>query len=222
MKKLFQSTLIICLILLAFSTVNASTFEFVAKADKEVVNPSDEVTVSMQINDIDTKDEGINVVEFDLEYDENIFESMNFIYKNDWEITYNDDKNSSKYGKTLIHKMVTGVNSYEEIGNIIFKLKDNLDEMETEIKLKSITSNDSNELIDSNDQIIKLKIINNKVTEDNDKTIDIPSYQTTQENNEKNINTSDPLLVIVFTMILVILSLNLVRIIILKKSNECN
>ena len=55
--------------------------------------------------------------------------------------------------------MVTGVNSYEEIGNIVFKLKDNLDEMETEIKLKSITSNDSNELIDSNDQIIKLKII---------------------------------------------------------------
>lgn len=215
MKKLFLSMLLVCMISLTANAVSASSYSFNAKANKEVVNAGDKVTVSMEVNDIDTNDEGINVVEYTLEYDENVFESMNYVKKNDWDIVYNNDKNSDKFGKTLLSKMVLGVNSEEEIGNIEFKLKDNLQDMETEIKLKAVTSNDSKELINQGDRVIKLKILKKQNTDK--PSIDTQTKEPTQNNNEKNINTSDKELSIVLAIILLVVSVNLVSIVLVKK-----
>lgn len=215
MKKIFLTTLSIFLITQVLNTVSASSYNFLAKVDKEIVNSGDKVTVSMNVSDIDTKDEGINVVEYKLEYDENIFESMNYVEKNDWKVVYNNDKNSDRYGKTLLSKIVSGVNKQEEIGNIEFKLKDNLDDMETEIKLRSVTSNDSKELISQGDKVIKLKILKNKSTDTSD--IDKPTNEPIQNNNEKNINTSDKTFSMALAVILLTVSLNLVSIVLVKK-----
>lgn len=70
--------------------------------------------------------------------------------------------------------MTSGVNENEEIGKIKLKLRDDLDEMETEIKLKEITSNDGKELMPNGDRIIKIKIIKNQ---------DITSNTNNQQND---------------------------------------
>lgn len=213
MKKLFLTILSVAILTLSLNTVGASSYLFKASSDKEIVNAGDKVTVSMRVSDIDTGNEGINVVEYTLEYDENVFESMNYIKKNDWDIAYNNDKNSDRFGKTLLSKMVLGVSGEEEIGNIEFKLKDNLQDMETEIKLKAVTSNDSKELMNQGDRVIKLKILKKG---NEDKPIDTQTSEPTQNNNEKNINTSDKTISITLAVILFVVGLNLVCIALVK------
>ena len=157
--------IIIILLFVGFvTTSNASSFSFNAEAQKEVFKPGEEVLVSLDVSNIEAGKEGINVVEMTLEYDENVFESMEFIKQNEWNSTYNNDKNSNKFGKILYTNISKGVIEAQKIGNIKFKLKDNLSDMETEIKLLRVTSNDGKELISEGDRIIKIKIVNDKET----------------------------------------------------------
>lgn len=171
---------IIVIIIIALSTaniVNASSFEFSAKAQKEIFNPGDEVIIDMNISNIDAGDEGINVVETSLEYDETVFESIEFQKQNDWKVEYNDIQGHVNQGKVLFVKMTSGVTNDEEIGKIKLKLRDDLGELETEIKLKQVTSNDGKELIPEGDRIIKIKIVKNQ-------TQNTPN--TTQDSNIDN------------------------------------
>lgn len=151
--------IVFLIIVSSITIVKASSFNFNAKAQKEIVNPGDEVIIDMDVSDIDAGKEGINAVEMFLEYDKNIFENMEFDKQNNWKVEYNDIQGHSKQGKVLFVKMTSGVNENQEIGKIKLKLKDNLGEMETEIKLKEITSNDGKELMPDGDRIIKIRIV---------------------------------------------------------------
>lgn len=161
-KKKITLILTIILAIISFATIaKASGFTFTAKAQREIVNPGDEVIIDLDISNIDAGDEGINVVETSLEYDNSIFESMEFEKQNNWNIEYNNISKHNKQGKLLFVKMASGVKQDEEIGKIKLKLRQDLGEMETEIKLKQVTSNDGKELMPEGDRIIKIKIVKN-------------------------------------------------------------
>lgn len=68
-------------------SVQASSFEFDAIADKEEVNAGDIVKIDMKVTGIDAR-EGINVVEGNLEFDETMFESVAIKNMNGWTTTY--------------------------------------------------------------------------------------------------------------------------------------
>lgn len=157
MKKFIISFFTLFIILLSYTTY-ASTYTFTAEADKTTVNPGDEVTILLKVSNINAGSKGINVVETTLEYDNSIFESLDFIDKNDWKPTYNTNS-GNRFGKLLYTKMVSGVTTDEEIGILRFKLKDNLDEMQTQIKLLQVTSNDGYSLMNDGDKIITLNIV---------------------------------------------------------------
>lgn len=212
--------LIIILTIVGFYTITkASSFIFTSKAQKEIVNPGDEVIINLQISDIDAGNEGINVIETSLEYDKSIFESIEFEKQNNWNIEYNDIKNHDKYGKLLFIKMTSGVKETEQIGKIKLKLRQDLGEMETEIKLKQVTSNDGKELIPEGDKIIKIRIIKNKNT----------NNQTTNESpSNDNGNTNIPktgqqrVIYIILGIIIVICIIILIYLKIRNKENEKN
>ena len=164
MKKIIISLILTSLILLS-CTCYASTYKFSATADKTTVKPGDEVLISLKVSDINAGSDGINVVETTLVYDKNVFDSFNFIPKNDWKHTYNSNA-GERFGKLLYTKMITGVTKDEEIGVLKFKLKDELNISETEIKLLQVTSNDGYELMNDGDKIIKLKIVKDIIPEE--------------------------------------------------------
>lgn len=145
----------VVIIMSLFNVVKASSFSFIAKAEKEVINIGDTVNIQLTIDEIDAGTDGINVVEMWLEYDKNVFEKLEFTEENDWRIVYNEAN-----GKMLFVKMVDGVTQKENIGKINLKSKDDLEDIDTEIKLKEITSNDGNTLIDEGERIIRIRIEN--------------------------------------------------------------
>ena len=161
-RKMLAISLIIFIMVSCATIVSASSFKFIAAAQKEIFKPGEEVVVSLDIDEIDAGVEGINVVEMSLEYDKNVFDSMEFVKENNWDSTYNDSENSEKFGKLLYTNISTGITEAETIGRIKFKLKDNLPDMETEIKLLSVTSNDGKVLMPEGDRIIKIKIVSDK------------------------------------------------------------
>ena len=164
MKKIIISLILTSLILLS-CICYASTYKFTALADKTTVKPGDEILISLKVSDINAGSDGINVVETTLVYDKNVFDSFNFISKNDWKHTYNSNA-GERFGKLLYTKMITGVTKDEEIGVLKFKLKDELNISETEIKLLQVTSNDGYELMNDGDKIIKLKIVKDIIPEE--------------------------------------------------------
>ena len=143
----------VVIIMSLFNVVKVSSFSFIAKAEKEVINIGDTVNIQLTIDEIDAGTDGINVVEMWLEYDKNVFEKLEFTEENDWRIVYNEAN-----GKMLFVKMVDGVTQKENIGKINLKSKDDLEDIDTEIKLKEITSNDGNNLIDEGERVIKIRI----------------------------------------------------------------
>lgn len=155
MKKIIISILFIFTFLLSYSTY-ASSFKFTATPEEKNVNPGDKVSITLKVSDIDAGNEGINVVETSLEYDSNYIDSVEFIDKNDWKSQYNSNQ-GNLFGKLLYTKMVTGITSDEEIGVLKFKIKDDVDEFETQIKLKNVTSNDGYSLMENGTKIVTLK-----------------------------------------------------------------
>lgn len=163
-KKILAILMMIFMMISYANFVNASSFKFTSEAQKEIFKPGEEILVSLDISGIQAGTEGINVVEMSLEYDESIFDSMEFVKANEWDSYYNNNKDNEKFGKLLYTNISAGITEAQSIGNIKFKLKDTLEDMETEIKLISVTSNDGKELIPEGDRIIKIKIVNDRET----------------------------------------------------------
>lgn len=165
-KNKIISAFVIGIMIAGVATASiASSFKFAATTKKDTYKPGEEVIVNMDISEIKAGEEGINVIETTLEYDKDVFESIEFKKQNEWQIEYNDIKGHDKEGKVLFTKIETGVTKNEEVGKIKLKLKSKLKDQETEIKLLKVTSNDGKELMDDGDKIIKIKIQNEKKEE---------------------------------------------------------
>ena len=205
MKRRFlvKSLIIVFLISIIFMIENysyASSFKFNAEADKTEVDPGEEVTIELNVSEIDMGEHGINVVEGYLDYDKDFFSEMKFENVNDWNITYNNEDGERK-GKFLIVKMVDGIKEPEKINKIIIKVRSDITEGEGHIRLKNIQSNDGKNLIDEGDRIITKKIkqkdspknevsneIDNKVKNETGNKIE---NKINNENQSNTVNNSE-------------------------------
>ena len=189
LAKILVLILISILILGVSGKVEASSFKFDAIAEKEEVNAGDTVKIDLKVSEINAGEEGINVVEGILEYDDSIFESIKLENENDWNMTYNGEI-GEKNGKFLVTKMVKGVTQEEKIGQIQLQLKQGIEETETEIKVKEIKSNDGKELIDEGNRTIKIKVIKSDIKEPT------PEKPTPEEPKEPTENKKRPVEVV--------------------------
>lgn len=174
--------MMIMMIIGNISYSEASSFSFNAQADKTEVTPGEEVIVEMSISDIDMGEYGINVVEGILEYDESFFSSMELVNENDWEITYNNEDGERK-GKFLTAKMVEGVKE-EIIGKIKLKVREDITKGEGQVKIKTIQSNDGENIVDEGERIITIKIKEIEDTPESPDTPDAPQEEPKDEGDK--------------------------------------
>ena len=160
-KKIVILVLTIIMLWGSAFSVQANSFKFNVTTEKEEVKAGDIVKIDMQVSGIDVE-EGINVIEANLECDETVFDGVAFENTNGWTTNYQIEKGKVRF---LTTKIEEGITQEEKIGQIQLKIKDNLEKMETEIKINEIVSNDGMELIKEEDKSIKIKI-DKKLNED--------------------------------------------------------
>ena len=160
-KKIVILVLTIIMLWGSAFSVQANSFKFNVTTEKEEVKAGDIVKIDMQVSGIDVE-EGINVIEANLECDETVFDGVAFENTNGWTTNYQIEKGKVRF---LTTKIEEGITQEEKIGQIQLKIKDNLEKMETEIKINEIASNDGMELIKEEDKSIKIKI-DKKLNED--------------------------------------------------------
>ncbi len=183
-RKICTIIITIVMIMGILNYSEASSFRVIAKADETEVNPGQEVTISLKISNIDMGEHGINVVEGYLKYEDGFFSAMEMVDKNDWKVTYNN-----KNGKFLTSKIIEGIKEEQEILLIKLKVKDDLKEGETEVKLQEITSNDGVNLVSDGNKSIKIKIKGNNSKDNSENNKE--SNQNTNEEDEKQINKEE-------------------------------
>ena len=149
----------------------ASSFNLDISADKTEIEAGEETEINVKLTNIDMGEKGINVVEGTLEYDKDFIENIQLEGINEWKKIYNDEDGKLK-GKFLLDKMSEGIKEEESIGTIKLKIKEDAKQGETQIKIKDIKSNDGENLVDTEDKVITLKISNTNQEKDNAKTGD--------------------------------------------------
>ncbi len=158
--------IILFIILITNSTLVSATnqeysFNASATCDKKNVKPGEEVTILVEVSDINMGNNGINTVEGMIKYDENVVEEIkkdSLKAQDGWTVTYNDEA-STLNGKFLAVNLSTGIKENTKLFSIKLKIKSDVTKStETNIQIKDITSNNGEELITTEDKNIKLNI----------------------------------------------------------------
>lgn len=161
--------LLVSFIVLMFTKNNvySSSFKFVVTASKTRLKAGESTMVTMKISDIvDSNNLGINALESILEYDTNVLEVVtpnDMNGKNNWTITYN-----TKEQNFLVCNIISGVKEEQDIGEIKFKVKDNIGPTKTIIRFKNVKSNDGSNLMPETDKEIELIIYEDEVSSKNE------------------------------------------------------
>lgn len=213
--------LILSLCILPISS-NAQGFVFETDPQEKIVEPGERIEIKLSINNIKDIEEGINTIVGYLEYEEGLFETIDFVGKDKWKVTYNDDKKSKLYGKFAITTLQNGILKDEQIATLNVKLKGNLPDGETEIKFKSISSSDGYNTIGEEDRSVKLIIKNIKSDIKNEEPKDDePTENKTEEKVDKpqNIITGDKIFLYIGIIVIAVI-VNCIILVILKKNKN--
>ena len=164
-KKILMSLLLMIMIgAIMMSSVKATTNMFKAElaATNTNLKPGDEITVELNVSDIDMGDDGINTLEGTIKYDTNVFEEItqaSITSASGWSTTYNGEKGNSLNGKFLSVNLSAGTNEDIKILTVKFKVKDNVEKTtETQIDFEDITSNDGVDLVNVGTKSVKVTV----------------------------------------------------------------
>ena len=217
MKRKVGITVVLATILTimcaGYVTAQTHTFKANASANVDVLKPGEEVTVTLNVSNIDMGENGINVIEGTLSYDKNVFEEIS---KSDiktlenWATTYNDEDTPSN-GKFISVNLSEGVQKNTNILSVKFKVKSDVTEnTKTQIKFEEVTSNDGVDLVNVGTKVVDLKV----ELEAKEEPIEEPKNE---EKVDKLPQTYDNIVLeIVFAIIIV----SIISIVILKKKRK--
>ena len=119
----------------------SNTFKATVTPGTATLKPGEEITIAVDVSDINMGENGINALEGTIKYDSNIFESVtssNVQSFNNWSTTYNDET-SSLNGKFLAVNLTVGVKEDMKILSVKFKVKETVSA--TTATHKAIASN---------------------------------------------------------------------------------
>ncbi len=229
MKKFITSLLIVMIIAISFSVISqAMSFDFIPDPTEKVVYPGDTVEIKLNVKNIKDIEEGINTIVGFMDYEEEYFSSMEFEGNDKWGVTYNDRTKSDLYGKFAITTMRNGVKQDEKVATLTLKLKDNLQEGETEIHFTKLVSSDGENSIEEDNRTVRL-IVRQKPagqTDDNTKEEqkDTPQGTTKQETKKNQTSTGaktgDKILFFVGVIVVAILVWAIAFVVTKKKDKE--
>ena len=157
MKRIKQIIGIFAIFMMFVTSINASSYDLSVNPENIKAKMGDTLEIEINLKDIDMGEKGINVIEGYIEYDEDVIESIEIIDENQWQMTYNNDKKSELYGKFLSKKNIEGTKENEKIAKIKLKIKDKISKTTSQVKIKEITSNDGEKLINIGEKIVNLE-----------------------------------------------------------------
>lgn len=157
MKRIKQIFAIFAIFMMFVTSINASSYDLSVTPENIKAKKGNTLEIEITLKDIDMGEKGINVIEGYIEYDEDVIESIEIIDENQWQMTYNNDKKSELYGKFLSKKNIEGTKENEKIAKIKLKIKDKISKTTSQVKIKEITSNDGEKLINIGEKIINLE-----------------------------------------------------------------
>ncbi len=157
------------------------SFNFVANPTEKRVKAGETVTIAFSAENINAGENGINSIVGWLDYDQSVFDSMEFVgisnERNAWNVELNQIEGHKLFGKFCIYTLNEGTTENENIAKMTLKLKDNLKPMVTEIKFTKLASSDGNIEIEEQNRSVKLIIYDEEqVIED-----DVPEEEINDE-----------------------------------------
>lgn len=161
-KFILLGTIIFMIFTLATNVYAAEegNFNALATANTTELKPEEEVTITVEVSDINMGENGINTLEGFIEYDKNIFEeikSSSLQSLNNWTTTYNDE-NGKLNGKFLAVNLSVGVKENTQIFAVKLKVKKDIKKTSTKINFKDLTSNDGTNLVNVGTKTVELTV----------------------------------------------------------------
>lgn len=143
LKKLIYTILGIIFMIAILITINvqaSNNLKAVIKSSKNELKKSEEVVITLKLDQYQDIKNGINAYKATLDYDENIFEPVleeSFSCKNSWELLkYNKDT------KELVAIKKAGSTVPEEVVDVKLKVKEEVEPKTTDVKMKDIVTSD--------------------------------------------------------------------------------
>lgn len=217
--RIFAITMLMMISILNVKSYAVQSFNFKPSPEEKIVSPGETVEIELNVEDINEISEGINTVVGNMQYEENLFENIKFSGENNWEVTYNDKKNSELYGKFAIVTLQNGIEKNEKVATLKMKLKGSLPNGETEIIFSKLVSSDGFNSINTEDKKVKL-IISNTIKENGggDFSSDGKIDKQAVVRMIQNIRTGDNIIIYVALLGVAVGAIAIVKII--KKKNK--
>lgn len=160
LKKLAFAIIGIIFMLVILITINvqaSNSLKATIQSSKNELKKTEEVEVTLKLDEYKDIKDGINAYKATLYYDESIFEQVveqNFECKNDWEmLKYNSAT------KEFIAIKKAGSTEPEEVVSITLKVKEEIEPKQTEIKIENIVTSDGETDINIEEARVAIDII---------------------------------------------------------------
>lgn len=151
-KIIVLISLIFVVALIATNVYAQSSFNCIVSPNKTTLKAGDTIEIKISFKDIQMGAEGVNVLEGNIIYDQNIFETLNsdsFEGLTSWNATYSNPK-------FIAVKLVTGITTDEDVVKVKFKVKENVELKDTQIIFQKLSSNDGENLVTLEDKLVSL------------------------------------------------------------------
>ena len=160
LKKLACAIIGIIFMLVILITINvqaSNSLKAVMQSSKEELKKTEEVEITLKLDEYQDIKNGINAYKATLEYDSDVFEEVlesNFVCKNNWEmLKYNKDT------KEFIAIKKAGSKAPEEVASITLKTKEEVEPKTTEVKIKDIVTSDGKKDINVEEARLAIDVI---------------------------------------------------------------
>lgn len=165
LKKLACAIIGIIFMLVILITINvqaSNSLKAVMQSSKEELKKTEEVEITLKLDEYQDIKNGINAYKATLEYDSDIFEEVlesNFVCKNNWEmLKYNKDT------KEFVAIKKAGSKVPEDVVTITLKVKEEVEPKVTEVKTKDIVTSDGKKDINIDETKVEIDIIKEQDT----------------------------------------------------------
>ena len=161
MQKKNVLFVLIILLILGICT-NVYAFDLFLNIDSENLSENT-FNTTLQVLDLEKNSEGINAISGKIIYDENVFENVSLSGINNWSVIYNDEEGNENRGKFVLITTSGNITETTDVAKILFKLKPDINNAKTQIKIEQIESSYQSKKIQTSDKEINIEINNNIV-----------------------------------------------------------
>lgn len=156
-----------------FVAINDSKIKVTINTDKTTLKTGEEFEVQVNVNELNTIENGIIAFSGSIDYDSDLLEMINMESQNDW-----DENEYNEYNFKFITTNNKFITEDGTIFKIKFKVKDITTEQTTTIKIKDIIASNGKKDIESEDAEIEINI-----TIPEETTITSEKYDIQQDEN---------------------------------------